>query len=688
MSEFFLEFFTEEMPAGLQKNARENLLNLFKENFEKNNITFRSGTSYSTPNRLVIYFDGIPKKIKKKGVKIKGPNLSAPAQALEGFLRSNNLQKKDVTKEENEKGKFYFAFIKPKTIDVFEKLSELIPETIVKFSWKKSMKWSNYELSWGRPLKSILALFDRKIIKFKFFHLESNNLTFSDSSTEDSTNVIKSYKDYLKLLKENKIILDHNIRKKIILNQINKIIKSKDVYVKISDKLLDEVINLVEKPKVLACKFNKDFLNIPKEILITSMQSHQKYFPTFDNKKNLTNIFLVVTNSDDKKGFVKLGNERVIAARLSDANFFWKKNKSQNLVKRVGNLKEINFFNKLGSLFQKVQRIRKLGALTSDQLNFNKEKIEIASSICKVDLLSDLVGEYPELQGVMGSYFAKEQGFDEEICLAIKEHYLPVGMDSKVPKKNTSVVVAISDKLDTLVGFFGVGEKPTSSKDPFALRRAAFGLIRIIIENNLKLQFKDLINYSINLYHDQGYILDLKSTPNDLINFIRDRAKNYFKDKKIRIDIIDAAILPHSSDDFLLLYKKCKILDQNINMNLGVEILASYKRASNILDQEIKKNKLVIKGTPDSIMFKKEEEKMLFEEINKIRKYFSSNFKNENYEQTLITLANSKKNTDIFFENVVVNDENESIKANRLELLKMYCMTLDNFIDFSKIEGA
>jgi len=418
------------------------------------------------------------------------------------------------------------------------------------------------------------------------------------------------------------------------------------------------------------------------------MQSHQKYFPTFDKKGNLTNIFLVVTNSDDKKGYVKLGNERVIAARLNDANFFWKKNKSQNLVKQVGNLKEINFFNKLGSLFQKVQRIRKLGAFTSDQLNFNKEKIEIASSICKVDLLSDLVGEYPELQGVMGSYFAKEQGFDDEICLAIKEHYLPIGMDSKVPKKHTSVVVAISDKLDTLVGFFGVGEKPTSSKDPFALRRAAFGLIRIIIENNLKLEFKDLINYSINLYQDQGYNLDLKSTPNDLINFIRDRAKNYFKDKKIRVDIIDAAILPHSSDNFLSLYKKCKILDQNINTNLGIDILACYKRASNILDQEIKKNKLVIKGTPDSIMFKKEEEKMLFEEINKIRKYFSSNFKNENYEQTLITLANSKKNTDIFFENVVVNDENESIKANRLELLKMYCMTLDNFIDFSKIEGA
>ena len=688
MSELFLEFFTEEMPSGLQSNIRENLLSLFKENLEKNDIPYKSANTYSTPNRLVIYIEGIPKKIKQKGMKIKGPNFNSPSKALEGFLRSNNIEKKDLTEEENEKGKFYFAFIKPKTIDVFEKLSKLTPEIIGKISWKKSMRWSDYELSWGRPLKSILALFDNKIIKFKFFHLESSNITFADSSTEDSPKVIKNYKNYLKLLKEKKIFLNHNLRKKFISDQINKIIKNRELHVKINEKLLNEVNNLVEKPKILICKFNKDFLNIPKEILITSMQYHQKYFPTFDSKANLTNIFLVVTNSDDKKGFVRLGNERVIEARLSDADFFWKKNKSQNLVKQVGNLKEINFFNKLGSLFQKIQRIRKLGALTSDQLNFNKEKIEIASSICKVDLLSDLVGEYPELQGVMGSYFAKEQGFDDEICLAIKEHYLPIGIDSKVPKKPTSIAVAISDKLDTLVGFFGIGEKPTSSKDPFALRRAAFGLVRIIIENNLKLEFKDLINYSINLYQEQGFVLDLKSTTEDLLNFIRDRAKNYFKDKKIRIDIIDAAISSHSSDNILSLFKKCKILNQNIDKENGINILNSYKRASNIIDQEIKKNKLDIKGTPDSILFKKEEEKLLFDEINKIRKYFSSNFKNENYEQTLITLANSKKNTDIFFENVVVNDENESIKANRLELLKMFCITLDNFIDFSKIEGA
>ena len=688
MSQFFLELFSEEMPTTLQKNARENMLKLFKESFSKSNIIYKSGISYSTPNRLVFLFEGLPIKIHEKALKIKGPRTDAPKQALEGFIKSNDLDKKNVTEENTDKGKFYFASTKAKTILVEERLAKLTPKIIGKFSWKKSMKWSNYDLNWGRPLKSILAIFDNKILKFKFFHLISNNLTFADSTMEDSVKIIKNYKSYLKLLKDKNIILDHNLRKKYIIKKINKISKSRAIIPEINEKLLNEVTDLVEKPKIIACKFNSNFLNMPKEILITSMQQHQKYFPTFDQKGKLLNIFLVITNCDDKKGFIKSGNERVIEARLSDANFFWEKNKSQNLVKQVVNLKEINFFTKLGSLFEKVQRIRKLGSLISDKLNYNKEKIEIAASICKVDLLSDLVGEYPELQGIMGSYFAKEQGFEEDIVLAIKEQYLPIGMNSKVPKKPTSAVIAIVDKIDTLVGFFGIDEIPTSSKDPFALRRSASGLLRIIIENNLKLELKDLINYSINLYEDQGFELSNQSVQNDLIIFMRERVKNYFKDKKIRLDIIEGAINSYKSDDFVSLFKKCKILNKSIDNDVGKHILASYKRASNILDQEIKKNKLNIKGMPDSVLFKKEEEKILFDEINEIRKYLSNNFKNENYEKTLEILANSKKNTDNFFDNVVVNDENQSIKANRLELIKMLCMTLDNFIDFSKVEGA
>ena len=403
MSQFFLELFSEEIPAALQKNARENILKLFKDNFEKNNIIYKSGVSYSTPNRLVFLFEGMPIKIYEKALKIKGPRTDAPKQALEGFIKSNNLDQKNVTEENTDKGKFYFALTKAKTVLVEERLSELAPEIIGKFSWKKSMKWSDYDLNWGRPLKSILAIFDNKVLRFKFFHLTSNNLTFAESAMENSTKIIKNYKSYLKILKDKNIILDHNLRKKYIIKKINKISKSKSIIPEINEKLLNEVNDLVEKPKIIACKFNSNFLDIPKEILITSMQQHQKYFPTFDQKGNLLNIFLVVTNCDDKKGFIKSGNERVIEARLNDANFFWKKNKSQNLVKQVANLKAINFFTRLGSLFEKVQRIRKLGSLTSDQLNYNKEKIEIAASICKVDLLSDLVGEYPELQGVMGS---------------------------------------------------------------------------------------------------------------------------------------------------------------------------------------------------------------------------------------------------------------------------------------------
>ena len=688
MSDFFLELFSEEIPALLQKDARENILKLFKEGLEKKEIVYKSSFSYSTPNRLVFFISGIPLKINKKAHKIRGPRVDSSKQAIEGFAKSQKIDLKNLVEEKTDKGKFYFAKVESKIKLAQEELANIIPEILKKFSWKKSMKWGSYDLSWGRPLRSILALFDKNVIKFEFYHIKSSNFTFLDSQLQTNQKKIKNFNDYLNQLKNNKIILDHNIRKKFINVKINKISKSKNINVSINDKLLNEVNNIVESPKILLCKFNQDFLNIPKEIIITSMQQHQKYFPTFDLKGNLLNTFFVVTNSEDTKGLVKLGNERVINARLSDANFFWKKNKSLNLVKQVGNLKSINFFYKLGSLFEKVQRIRKLGSLISDQLNYNKEKIEVSASICKVDLLSDLVGEYPELQGIMGGYFAKDQGFDDDISLAIKEHYLPIGLDSKVPKKPTSVAVALADKLDTLVGFFGINEKPTSSKDPYALRRAALGLSRIIIENNLKFNLRDIINYSIILYKEQSFELSNKSVALDLISFLRERVKNYLKEKKIRIDIIEAVVSSHNNSNFLELYKKCQVFNKFISKDNGKNILKSYKRVSNILEQEIKKNGFQITGLPDSVLFKKDEEKILFDTINGIRKYFSSTFNMENYEKTIEVLSNAKTNIDSFFDNVVVNDENESIKKNRLELLKMFCMTLDNFINFSKIEGV
>ena len=550
------------------------------------------------------------------------------------------------------------------------------------------MRWSDYSLVWGRPLKSILALFNNQVIQFNFHHLISNNLTFSDEVMEEGEKKVKNFTSYLKLLDSKKIILDQNLRKQLIVKQIDKVCRARKLKKKLSEKLLDEVVDLVEKPNVLVGKFDKSFLNIPKEILITSMQQHQKYFPLFDQEDNLTNIFVIVTNLEDKKGLVKIGNERVISARLSDAKFFWEKNKAQSLVKQVGNLKSINFFSKLGTLYHKVQRIRKLGAMISDQLNINKEKVEISTSICKVDLLSDLVSEYPELQGILGCYFARVQGFDDDISLAIKEHYLPLGLDSRIPKKPISVAVSIVDKIDTLVGFFGIGEKPSGSKDPFALRRTAFGLLRIIIENNLPIQLKNLINYSNTLYLEQGFKFPKQLDSNIITNFLKGRFKNYLKEKKIRFDIIEAALASHVSGDFVSLHKKCLTFNRYLKKDLGKNILTTYKRVSNILGQEKKTINLKITGEPNSILFNKDEEKILFNQINEVRKYFSDVIKNENYEKTLEILSEVKETTDNFFENVVVNDENENVKKNRLELLEMFCNTFDNFIDFSKIEGV
>ncbi len=688
MSKFFLELFSEEIPSGLQKNARTGILELFNENFEKFNIKFKSSKSYSTPKRLVFLFDEISEKIEQKGSNIKGPRVDAPTKALEGFIKSNNLDRANIYEQDTEKGNFFFAKVDPKTIFVKQELEKIIPEVLNKYSWRKSMRWADYDLDWGRPLKSILALFDSEVIRFKFHHLESGNLTFSDETLEENPKLIKNFYSYLKLLDSKKIILDQDVRKDKIRKRIDKIYKSRKFNQGINEKLLDEVSGLVEKPNILIGKFDKSFLDIPKEILITTMQKNQKYFPIFDEKSNLTNNFIIVANSDDNKGFIKIGNERVISARLSDAKFFWEKNKNQSLVKQVSNLKSINFFSKLGTLFDKVQRIRKLGSMIADQLNINKEKVEISASICKTDLLSDLVREYPELQGILGSYFAKAQGFEEDISLAIKEHYLPSGLNSKVPKKLVSISVSLVDKIDTLVGFFGIDEKPTSSKDPFALRRSAFGLLRIIIENNLSVQLKDLFNYSSVLYAEQGFKFTNQKTLAELNNFLKDRAKNYLKEKKIRYDIIDAAIASHSSYDFLSLYKKCFILNKYLQKDLGKNILITYRRASNILNQERRNINSKITGEPDSILFEKDEEKLLFDEINEVKKYFSSSIKKENYEKTLEILSGTKKTTDNFFEKVTVNDDNENIKKNRLELLQMFCKTYDNFIDFSKVEGA
>ena len=687
MAEFFLELFSEEIPATLQKNLREKLLEEFQKFFSLNTIKSKKNFSLSTPNRLIIVFEGLDNDIKITSKEIKGPKTNAPEQAVEGFLRSNNIEKKELFLKKTEKGEFYFYKTKSKILKTQNLLIEVIPKLLQGYQWKKSMKWGDFDLNWGRPLKSILAIFDKKPLFFKFHHITASNLTFIDKDFEDQRKIFLDFKSYEKFFKKQGIIINQNKRRELINKEFLKILNKKKLKIDDNKKLLDEVVDLVDNPNVLLCSFDKKFLSIPKEILTLTMQFHQKCFPAFNNKDEVTNNFLIVANKKDRKGLIKAGNERVVEARLSDAEFFWNKDKTQNLVKKVTDLKSVNFFKGLGTYFDKIQRMRKLGGMISDELLISKEKVELLASICKTDLTSDLVGEFPELQGIMGGHFSDHQGFDRDISLAIKEQYLPIGLNSKIQKKSFSVALSITDKIDTLVGFFGINEKPTSSKDPFALRRIALGIIRTIIENKKDLKLKDLLNYSSSLYIDQGNNFQNKDLQKELHNFLKDRFKYYLKEKQIRLDIIEASISSFKINKLFSCFEKAKSLDKIINSQIGFDITSCYKRASNILESEMKNKEVEITNTTDPGIFKTDFEKNLFKKIGEIKKYYSGINNDENYEESLLVLAGAKKEVFEFFDNVKVNENNQTLRKNRLELINMLCKTFQNFINFQLLKA-
>ncbi len=683
MSEFLLELYSEEIPPELQISAREELKEKIKNSLNEEKLRFKSIMAFSSPTRLAILITNINSKVQIPAKEIKGPKVGVIEDVLNSFIKAHNSSKKEVFVKEIEKGKFYFLKTKSKEVLAKDLLIKIVLNSIASLNWKKSMKWSNNDLVWGRPLRSILAIFNKKYLSFNYGHLKSKDTAIIEKDLTIKLKKVKSFKEYQSFLRSNNILLNQEERKNKILKKFENICKIKNYKNHFNQHLIEEVANIVEDPNVLFVDFNKNYLDIPSEIIISTLQNHQRYFPLFDNKDRLTNYFLVVANKIDKKKYIKQGNKKVVEARLSDAKFFWDKDKSKNLIKQIANLKKITFYEKIGTVYDKTQRIRKLASQLSDELNINKEKIEIAASISKADLCSDLVGEYPDLQGTMGKYFALAQGFEEDVANAIRDHYLPIGIFSPVPRKPISYSISIVDKLDSLVGFFLINEKPTSSKDPFALRRAAIGLLRIIIENNLIIKLRNLIIYSIKLYEEQGIKVENSKTEKEILDFLKERMRNILKEKKIRNDVIEASISSHFGDDYLDLYKKNIIMNKYINKEIGKNTINSYKRALNIIDKVDQE----IAGRPDVVLFRQEEERALFEKINEIRKAFTVKEDKKNYENMLIQLSETKPLTDNFFDNVKVNDENQDIKNNRLELLKMFCNIFNSFINFSKLEG-
>ena len=684
MSELIIELFSEEIPPNLQINARNQLKKIISDELSSLNLPYKDFIIYSTPTRLTIFISGLSNKIKILPSEVKGPKLGVSQEVAQNFARSKNVSVEDLYEKKLEKGTFYFVKLKGTEINTENELIKIIPKSLNQISWKKSMKWSNYDLNWGRPLRSILSIFNKKHLKIKYSHLDSVDFTLIENDTEIKKKKVRNFQEYFKFLKQNDIILDQNERIKVISEKIKLISKSRSCVELIDQPLLLEVSNLVDKPRIIIAKFDKNYLKLPKEIIKSTLQSHQRYFTLIDKKGRIMNEFIIVANKKDVNQLIRQGNERVVEARLSDASFFWERDKSLNLIKQINKLKQVTFYENLGSIYEKTQRLRKMAYFISDQLNLNKEKVEITASISKSDLVSGIVGEFPELQGVMGKHFALSQGFEEDVSCAISEHYLPISISSSIPKKPISCALSIIDKLDTLVGFYLINEKPTSSKDPFALRRAAIGLLRTIIENNLTVRLRDLIDYSTKIYLEQGVRQLNAKVSSDLLIFLRERMKNILKEKKFRTDIIEASISSHLSDNFLELAKKTYIMNKFISKDLGKNALSTYKRASNILGQE----KPISRSGPDAVLFKYEEEKELFERINSIRKSFTLKEEKKNYEDHLRLLSETKLSTDKFFDNVKVNDENKDLKNNRLELLQILCSTFNTFVDFSKLEGT
>ena len=493
MAELLLELFSEEIPARMQIPMAENLRNAMKSKLDSSGLFHSNLKTFVTPRRLVLSIEGLSLTQEDVTNERRGPRTDAKQAAIDGFMKSTGLTENELIKKETDKGEFYFAITIQEGRPTEEVINEALNEIIPSLTWPKSMRWGTGSTRWVRPLRNICCVFGSKTLDLEFADLKSNNISYGHRFLAPKKFTVTTFAKYKKDLKEKNVILDTNERKKIILEGAENLASEHNLTLLKDDKLLEEVAGLVEWPEVYMGKINDEYMNVPEEVLITSIRTHQKYFCLRDKSGKLAPFFLVVSNmkTNDKGKQIVAGNERVLRARLSDANFFWNQDRQKKLEYRAKDLGKITFHAKLGTVLEKTERIAGLAKFISVWIpHANLAMVEKAATLCKADLVTDMVGEFPELQGIMGAYYAKHSGEPDEVANAIKEHYSPNGPDDDYPQTPVSIAIALADKMDTLVGMFAIDEKPTGSKDQFALRRAALGVIRIILENKLNVPLR------------------------------------------------------------------------------------------------------------------------------------------------------------------------------------------------------
>ena len=709
MSELLLELLSEEIPARMQLRASEDLKRLVVEGLKQRGLDVGEAHAYSTPRRLAIVVEGIPPKSPAISEEKKGPRVGAPDQAVHGFLKSAGLASiKDATVVKDEKkGDYYLAKIEKPGRSAAEIIAETIAEVVEKFPWPKSMRWGSSSFQWVRPLQSVLCLLDGKVVPLAIAGLEAGNETRGHRFLGPGPFKVKNFADYEAKLAAHHVMLDPAKRTAAISEQAHALAKEAKLELIEDDALLAENAGLTEWPVVLMGEFDKAFLNVPAEVLTTSMKIHQKCFSLREPRsKKLANKFLMVSNLVAKDGGAQIisGNEKVIRARLSDAKFFWEQDLKHPLGEMAGKLAGITFHEKLGSQKDRVERIEQLAFELAGACDAVPEDARRAAGLAKADLVSEMVGEFPELQGLMGRYYAEHVGTKPEIAHAIELHYKPKGPTDTVPREDqgdaVAVAVALADKLDTLVGFWAIGEKPTGSGDPYQLRRAALGVIRIVLENDLRISLMPAFWKAETLLPEDmeawipgawnGVPVDKSVTPQrniDLLSFFADRLKVFLRDQGKRHDLIDAVFALGGQDDLALIVRRVEALDAFLKTDDGANLLAGVKRAANILAIEEKKDKKSYAGTYDLKLITEKEETALAAAIEAVKQDTVAAIGVENFAGAMRALSELRAPVDQFFDKILVNADDPKIRENRLQLLSEIRAATQTVADFSKISG-
>ncbi|WP_295206889.1 glycine--tRNA ligase subunit beta [uncultured Brevundimonas sp.] len=690
MPQLLLEIFSEEIPARMQQGAARDLERMVSDRLKAAGLTWEALTTYAGPRRLTLVIDGLPTATPDREEEVKGPRASAPEQALEGFLRKTGLTRDQLTERDG----VLFAVLSSKGRATTDLIAETVDQIIRTFPWPKSMRWGSGSLRWVRPIKRILCLFDGKVVPFEIDGIQSDAITEGHRFLGSGALLrVSDFVDYRTQLEKNFVLLDVADRKLRILEQAKAACAARGLVLVDDDGLLDEVAGLAEWPTPILGDMDPQFLALPPEVVRLSMKVHQKYFAVRDpSKDGLAPNFLVVANVEATDGGKALaaGNSRVLSARLNDARFFWDEDQKVGFDAWNAKLSGVTFHAKLGALAERVERIAALAREIAPLVGADVDAAETAARLSKADLVSGMVSEFPELQGIMGGYYARLAGHSDAIADAVRDHYKPQGPADTVPTAPVTVAVALADKLDTLVGFFAIDEKPTGSKDPFALRRAALGILRLILNNEIRLGLtNDAFAPATALITKQGKVerqVDKLSLSSELASFFADRLTVLLRDRGQRHDLV-AAVFALGDDDLVRIVRRVEALAAFLATDDGANLLAGYKRASNILRAEEKKGPLPTGMVQTGLPNQPEAETTLAFAVGAARTAVEAALETEDFAAAMTALARLRAPVDRFFDDVLVNSDIPAERENRLKLLGQVRDVMGQVADFGQIAG-